>query len=153
MTRFYVPSECAFGTSLRVDDMAVAPTLIRIDEDRNAVFEKTLVSTDYELLPRNALRGPEVQPYRIINLLSTGTYTDWAAPNALVEVTAVWGWPAVPEAIVQALCQIVGILRLDSPRATMQLSQGFDTAIGASSEAQDIVEQLQRVYGRSWVYV
>lgn len=151
LTRLYVPGEVAYGAVLQVNDMAAAPTLIRIDADRSGTYETTLAATDYELLPRNALRGPEVQPYRQIRLLSGGAYTAWNL-DGLVEVTAVWGWPAVPEAIIQGLCQVVAILRLESPRATMQLSQGFDSAIGASREAQDIVEQLQRVYGRAWVY-
>jgi hypothetical protein len=156
VTRTYDPRDVSLGsdygiTRLRTDDMAAAPTLIRIDATRDGVFETTLISTDYELLPRNAIRGPEPKPYREIRLLSTGSYTGWIF-DSLVEVTAVWGWPSVPEAIVQATCQLVAILRLESPRATSQMNQGFDAIIGTSREAQDIVEQLQRAYGRAWVY-
>jgi hypothetical protein len=69
-----------------------------------------------------------------------------------VQVTARFGWPAVPQAIVQATCQLVGILRLESPRATSQISEGLDSVLGASFEAQKIVENLQRVYARRWVF-
>lgn len=159
LTRVYSPREVGVGhrdrpyllTGLRVDDMAVAPTLIRVDEGRDGTYEKTLASTDYEITPRNATRGPEPRPYTTIELLWSGAYTAWV-PESIVEVTAVWGWPAVPEAIVQGLCQIVGILRLESPRATNTISQGFDSVIGASREAQTIVDRLVGVYGHRTVY-
>lgn len=158
-TRVYVPRECGVGdrdrpyllTGLRVDDMSAAPTLIRVDEGRDGTYEKTLVSTDYELLPRNAARGPEANPYTGIQLLWSGSYSAWV-PDSIVEVTAAWGWPAIPAAIIEGLCQIVGILRLESPRATNQISEGFDALIGASREAQTIVDRLVNVYGIRKVY-
>lgn len=159
LTRLYIPREVGLGererpqvlTGLRIDDMAAAPTLIRIDEGRDGTFEKTLAATDYEIRPRNATRGPEPKPYTTIELLWSGAYTAWV-PDSVVEVTAVWGWPAVPEAIAQGVCQIVGILRLESARATNMISQGFDSFIGASPAAQTIVDRLINVYGHRTVY-
>lgn len=136
-----------------VDDMAAAPTAVVVDADDDGVFETALLSADYELLPLNALRGPEPEPYRQIRLRrGTGaTYSSWGE-HWRVRVTAVWGWPAVPEAISQATCQLVAILRLESPRATTQMSAGFDTVLGTSRQGQDIIEKLQAVYAKRWVF-
>lgn len=137
----------------RALDMSAAPTLVRVDEDRDGTYETTLTTADYELLPRNALRGPEVLPYRSLRLLSSGSYTGWL-PGSLVEITVRAGWPAVPEAIAQLTCQLVGIWRLDTPRATNQISQGFDAVIGTSTFAQEILQKVRRSYasGRNRVY-
>lgn len=129
------------------DPMAAAPTLIRIDSTRDAVYETTLLTTDYELFPRNAARGPEPKPYYEIRLMRTGLYTGWIY-DSLVEVTAIWGWPAVPAAIVEATCQLVALWRIETPRATSQMNAGFDAILGTSKAAQDIVERVIGSYSR-----
>jgi len=168
VTRLYYPSGYYSGNpeaenpwlgarasrDLVVDDVATTTgLLIRIDEDQDGLFtdETDLAVTDYELHPLNAGKGPEPQPWTMIRLTRWGTRSAW--PNGCqVQVTAKFGWPAVPQAIAEATCQLTAILRLESPRATSQMSAGFDTILGASQEAQDIVEKLQKVYAKRWVF-
>lgn len=139
---------------LEVDDISTTTgLLIKIDTNRDGLFtdETALASTDYELLPLNADKGPEPKPWNVIHLPVWSTKIGWM-PGAPVQVTARFGWPAVPEAIVQATCQLTAILRLESPRATSQISAGLDTVLGASRQAQDIVNELSRVYARPRVF-
>jgi hypothetical protein len=139
---------------LDVDDISTSTGLvIKIDTDRDGDFsdETALLVTDYELHPLNADKGPEPKPWNQIHLPAWSTRQGWPTGSP-IQVTARFGWPAVPQAIVQATCQLVAILRIEGPRATSQISAGFDTVLGASSEAQDIVKQLQAVYDRRLVF-
>lgn len=135
---------------LTVDDISTTTGLVvKIDESRDGSFvgDTALATTDYELRPMNADKGPEPKPWNIIALPAWSTKIAWAA-GCPVQVTARFGWPTVPEAIAQSACQLVGIYRLDSPRATSQINAGFDAVLGTSRQAQDIVERLMAVYAR-----
>lgn len=137
---------------LAVEDIATTTGLIvKIDDNRDGTAETTLtLTTDYEVHPLNAATGPEPSPYTQLYIPPRSARYSWIE---LIEVTAVHGWPAVPEAIAQAACQLVGILRLDSPRATNRISEGMDAVIGTSREARDIVDRLMEAYAKpAWVY-
>lgn len=129
---------------LHIDDLSAAPASIKLDEDQDGAFEVTLATTDYELLPRNAPLGSEARPYTAIELTPWGTRWSWL-PGVRVQVTGRWGWPAVPPAIQRATIQITAILRLESPRATRQVTALGDT-IATSTAANEIVQELVRHY-------
>lgn len=130
-----------------VDDLAAAPTTLVVDEDGDGEVSDDAawtISTDYVLLPTNADKGSEPRPWTTIAVptwSSKGGF--WA--GARVDVTAVWGWPAVPAAVSRAVCQLTGILRLESPRATSRVSELGDV-ISTSTEARTIVDRLARQY-------
>lgn len=137
-----------YSRTLSVDDLAAAPTSVKIDQNGDGLFtdETALAATDYELWPLNAALGPEPSPYTAVVIPVWSTVGGFPA-GARVQVTAQWGWPAVPEAIMRATCQITGILRLESPRATQRVSE-LGEVIGTSRQAQEIVEKLACVYAR-----
>jgi hypothetical protein len=132
---------------LFVDDMAVAPTVIRLDVDRDGVFtdETNLVAADYRLQPLNAMLGPEPEPYTSIELTPWGAWGSWPR-GCMVEVTAQWGFPAVPSAIVSGTIELTRILRLESPRATQTVNMGLDQIEQTSREAREIVAGLVQHY-------
>lgn len=71
----------------------------------------------------------------------------------LAEVTAIFGWPAVPKGIERATIDLTAILRLESPRATSHITESIDTVVGTSFEAQKIVDELSRVYAKpAWIF-
>lgn len=96
--------------------------IVRTDDDDDGVFENTWAATDYQVEPLTPMDG---KPYnRIVALRARywpvpyweharyrAYYTD---PDALlsqrarVEVTATWGWAAIPSQVMQA-CQILAI--------------------------------------------
>lgn len=137
-----------FSRTLSVDDLSAAPTAIKIDQDDDGLFtdETALAATDYELWPLNAPLGPEPSPYTAIVIPQWSTVGGFPA-GARVQVTAQWGWPAVPQAVVQATIHLTGILRLESPRATQRVNE-MGEVLGTSRVAQDIVEKLARVYAK-----
>jgi hypothetical protein len=133
---------------LYVDDIATTAGLsILVDTLQVGSFAglTPLAATEYELRPRNAALGPDPWPYTEIALTSWGT-SAWSGP---VQITAVWGWPAVPEAIKQACIQLVGILLMKSPRATREVNLGLGTVLATSSAAQSIIGELMSVYSRN----
>jgi hypothetical protein len=141
-----------YSRTLNVEDIAsTAGLVVKVDDNRDGTAETTLtVVTDYELYPLNALTGPESRPYTQLVLPDRASRFYW--PN-LIEVTAIHGWPAVPEAIAQGVCQLVALLRLEGPRATSVISEDMSAVIGVAPKAQSIVDKLIDAYAKpAWVY-
>lgn len=139
---------------LEVDPIATTTGLvITVDTDRDGSFadETALAATDYELRPLNADKSPEPRPWLVVHLPTWSTLAGWY-PGSPVQVTAKFGWPAVPQAIVQLTAQLVAIWRLETPRATSQISAGFDTVIGTSGPAQSILKDVARSYKRTRLF-
>ena len=67
----------------------------------DGTFETTWSSTDYQLEPLNSLARDSKPAWR---LRAVGNYLFPVDANgrACVEVTAKWGWPAVPAPVTQA---------------------------------------------------
>jgi hypothetical protein len=102
--------------TILVDDISTTTGLIvKTDEDGDGTFENTWASTDYQLEPLNNLsRTPVLAAYR---LTAIGDYYFPVSQEALVQVTAKWGWPAVPTDIqTAALIQSIMLFKaLDAP--------------------------------------
>lgn len=136
---------------LEIDPM-VSATTIEVDESKTGSYDLTLAATDYELLPRNASKGPEAKPYRQIELTSWGDVVAWPA-GSNVRITGKFGWPAVPSAIVSATIELTAIFRMESGRATSRVNE-VGTVINTSAAGQSIVRELVRAYANpAAVYV
>lgn len=136
--RIYKPR---FPNILEVDDI-VTLTSIKVDAGRDGTYETTLTAAEYELTPRNAADGPEPSPYTAIERL-TGAW----ANTSRVEVTAVFGWPAVPAAIKSACIQITAMLRLETPRAQSQVTD-LGSIVSVNTTARNLIDNLILDYGR-----
>jgi hypothetical protein len=97
---------------LKIPDLVSVNTL-KTDADGDGVFENTWTAgVDYELLPANAALGLERKPYDEINAI--GSYLFPAAcygPGVRrhrVQIAGVWGWPAVPEPVIEAAKILAG---------------------------------------------
>jgi hypothetical protein len=83
-----------------IDDlMTTTDLVVKVDTDADGVYETTLtLDTDYELHPLNA--AADSRPWtRIVEALNASICL---TPRVPVEVTAEWGWTAVPTEVVQA---------------------------------------------------
>ena len=142
VARIYVPEDS--GPTLWVDDLSAAPTSIRVDSESDGQYATTLTTADYELLPLNANKGSEPRPYTRIRVTPWGDYSEFVE-GVRVEVTARYGWPAVPDAIHRATIHMTAILRLETPRATRRIAELGDI-MEASPDAMSIVRQLTDQY-------
>lgn len=98
--RTYYPVD---GCLVRVDDISTSSGLIvKTDEDDDGTYETTWTSTDYQLEPLNGiedgLEGFPTSRIRAVGTLGFPTVND----RPSVQVTAVWGWSAVPAAVKRA---------------------------------------------------
>ncbi len=92
-----------------IDDlMTVTSLVVKADLDSDGVFEETI--TDYVKMPLNAAASS--RPWTDLELRASSSLTEGS-----LEITAVWGWTAVPSTIHQAtLLQASRIAkRRDSP--------------------------------------
>lgn len=91
---------------LIVDDISTTSSLVvALDSTGNGSYTDTLtLNTDYILDPVNALS--KGRPYTMITLVGGTLGTKlWPFPTNFrpgVQVTARWGWPAIPDDIVEA---------------------------------------------------
>lgn len=133
------------GATLETDPI-VSVTSIKVDADRDGSFADSTAwaTTDYELLPRNAALGPEVKPYDRIFIPAWSTQPLFT-PGTRVQVEAVFGWAAVPEAIKRATIHLTAFLRLETPAAARSV---IDTGelIEASPHMRSIITNLMREY-------
>lgn len=75
--------------------------VVKVDEDDDGVFETTLASTAYQLEPLDGVvNGREGWPFWKVRLVDGTTYP--CNRRASVQVTAQWGWTAVPDAATEA---------------------------------------------------
>lgn len=99
VTRTYAASD---RRRLAVDDISTTDGLVVvIDDDDDGTYETTLTeTTDFILGPLNALLEVPARPYEEIMLVDNYQWPTYLRPG--VQVTAKFGWPAVPEDVVTA---------------------------------------------------
>ena len=83
------------------DDISTLTGLVvKTDTNGDGTFDQTWASTDYQVEPLNNLvKGRSVNNIRAVGDYLFPVYGDGLAS---VEVTAKWGWPAVPDPIEQS---------------------------------------------------
>jgi hypothetical protein len=83
----------------------VSVSALATDTAGDGTFETTWAASDYQLLPYNVTAGPETKPYDEIRAVGTQVFplqTIQRAREDRIQVTGVYGWPAVPQSIKQA---------------------------------------------------
>jgi hypothetical protein len=103
------------GGLLLVDDISATTDLVVKVGTAGSSTYTTLASTEYEAWPDNAIaRDQPIQGFRRVG----GT---WGGPMARAQITARWGWPAVPDVVVEAtLLQAIRLWsRKDSPQGVL----------------------------------
>jgi len=127
--------------NVSTQDMANTTIIVKTDDDGNGTFETTWTQgTDYQLEPLNAsLNG---KPYNRIVAIGGKTFSIQNNPDTpLVQVTAYWGWDAVPHDIRQAalLLSIRGFARYNAALGVV----GFaDMAIQVRAVDPDVRDLL-----------
>lgn len=109
--------------------------IVKTDINDDGLFSQTLtINTNFIVKPTNALLSYPVQPYTEIHLIDyTGSYFPrWWSGRPGVQVTAKYGWPAVPDDVFKAcLIQSVQLFKAsDAVFGAIQLGDGFATRVG-----------------------
>ncbi len=96
--RYYTPhySDAYLMTICEVDDFqSVTSLVVKSDFDGDQTYESTIASTGYRKRPYNAAANG--RPWTLLEFSDSVSTT-----HGSLEVTALWGWTAVPDNIVQA---------------------------------------------------
>lgn len=101
--RIYYPEHCGL---VLVDDIHTTTDLvIKTDAGGDGTYETTVSSSNYELAPLNGIvDGESGWPYWKVRAVNTTFPT--GTGRASVQVTAQWGWNAVPAGVKEA-CLII----------------------------------------------
>lgn len=107
--RIFRASDCSV---CHTDDISTTTGLVvETDTTGSGTFDVTWASTDYQLEPLNGRRSGQAWPYHTLRAVASREwplYGSLSRHEALVRVTATWGWAAVPEPVAQA-CLIQAI--------------------------------------------
>lgn len=97
--------------------------VIKVDTDGDGSFadETAWAASDYELLPRQAALGPIAKPYDRIATRPGGAQS--FRVGQLVQVTAKFGWPAVPVIAKEIVIEWLAVWRGESIRTTARVSE------------------------------
>lgn len=144
------------------DDIATLTGLVvKVDLDADYDFgeadETLTVNEHFWIDSQRAAFGSEPMPWGRLQLVPTnGRLNVWPDQRNAVEVTAVFGWPAVPAAIKEATIALTRQLR-DIQQSGMTLTlENIDAQVRVSPQASRIVDDLLRAYkrrNRSGVFV
>lgn len=126
-----------------IDDLAGTAITLQTDSQATGNFDITWSPSDYQLEPLNGKSAGQTWAYTRIRAV-----LDYLFPVenqlALVKVTGVWGWPAIPQAIEYATIMQSQRLfkRLDSP--TGILGFGDMGAVRVTRQLDpDVAEMVQ----------
>jgi hypothetical protein len=139
-TRTYVARDPYY---CEIDDLQSITTL-KTDPEGDGTYSITWAVGDYQLEPLNGFVSGIVSPYTAIRARDTYLFPQ-EEDEALVEVTGVWGWAAVPTAIKQATVIMASRIykRNDSPLGVA----GFgDIGVVRVSRLDPDVEALIHAY-------
>lgn len=102
VTRTFAPTDTY--TLLFDDPISTTDGLvIALDTSDSGTYGTTLSTTDYVLSPTNAAVMVPAQPYTSLRMTgATYRFMRSCYGRDLVQITAKWGWPAVPDEIQKA---------------------------------------------------
>jgi hypothetical protein len=82
---------------------------IKTDEGDDGTYETTWSSSDYQLEPLNGVvDGEQGWPYSTIRAVGSRLFPHYTGRRPPIQVTAQWGWNAVPAGVKQA-CLIMAL--------------------------------------------
>lgn len=159
-TRLYDGSGQAY---LRLEDDIASLTglVVKADLDGDYDFDEAdetlALNTHYWIDSQRATFGSEAMPWGRLQLIpSSGRLNVWPDQRNAVQVTAIFGWPAVPAAIKEATVALTRQLR-DLQHSGMTLTlENLDAQVRVSPQASRLVDDLVRAYrrrNRSGVFV
>jgi hypothetical protein len=93
---------------IEVDDFwTTSGLIVRTDEDNDGTFETTWAATDYELAPANGMvSGLTGFPYWRVRAVDSKRFPAALKRTQVAQVTAQWGWNAVPSAVYQSCLEL-----------------------------------------------
>lgn len=102
---------------VQTDDISTTTGLIvATDPGGTGLFDQTWTTSDYQLEPLNGLVNGAYRPYTTIRAIRS-LYFPREYGQAMVQITARWGWATIPDAVKQAaIIQTIHVFKsVDAP--------------------------------------
>lgn len=127
--------------NLPTQDIANTTVTLKVSTSGNGVYDQTWTQgTDYQLEPLNASLNSK--PYRRIVCIGGKTFPIQTTPNiAYIQLTASWGWDAVPIDVTQA-CVLLSIRQFARLNAALGIVGFNDMAIQVKAVDPDVRDLL-----------
>lgn len=116
--------------------------IVKLDDDGDGTFETTLtLNTDYIVEPTDYI--VQQRPIRTLTMVGGYTYPMFYIPSEPgVQVTAHWGWNAVPDDVREA-CVLLSIRQFARYNAALGVLAFADMAITVRAVDPDVRDLLQ----------
>jgi hypothetical protein len=127
---------------LQVSDIASTTSLVvKLDNDGDGTFEQTLtLGTDYIVEPTDYI--VQQRPIRTLTMIGGYTFPIYYLPSEPgVQVTALWGWDAVPDDVREA-CVLLSIRQFARYNAALGVMAFADMAITVRAVDPDVRDLL-----------
>ena len=124
--------------------------IVKVDLDADFAYEQTLtLGTHFWLGPANADQGPEAWPWEFLDIVPTNTViSSWPDQVRAVEITALFGWPAVPALLTDLTISIARQFSdVQESGPTLEL-QEIDREVRLDDKLNRLLRQAERVYAR-----
>lgn len=148
--RYYDGNGCS---EIYTDDIAtVTGLVVKVDLGGDYAFtggnETLAINTDFWVTPFNAGTGAEPRPWNGIRLNPTSAKTTvFPLQHRAVEVTAKFGWPAVPGMVKEAVIYITRVWRdIQESGATFTI-QNIDAGIPFTTDSWRQLAEVVNAYG------
>ncbi len=143
--RYYTPGDDILAQGLLdIDDLVTMTSLLTSDD--GTTFANTwTANTDYVLEPLNA--ASDVWPYTHIRALPQGSFRFNTIYPRSVKLTGMFGWPAVPDAVVNAttlLANRILTISRSAPLGIMPFEGGAIRIARADSQVMMLVGPYMR---------
>jgi Phage gp6-like head-tail connector protein len=146
--RVYYPDSL---TTVVVDDFSTtAGLIVALDYSNAGTYSTTITSTNYQLEPLNGVvDGTPGWPYYKIRAIQTWYplwYTSIGDPRTSIQITAQWGWAAVPDPVMQA-CLVLAeeIFKLkDAPYGIAGFSNYGAVRVRANPKVYELLQRFIR---------
>jgi len=101
--RVFVPSSwCVLHLPPPSRISTTASLVVKSDASGDGTFETTWAATDYQLEPTAEYVSGTQRPWRTVRAVGSYGFPVLPGGEATVQITALWGWAAVPAAVKQA---------------------------------------------------
>ncbi len=150
---FYKTSSTALGVfafdayNVPIRDIANTSVTVKTDDDGDGTYETTWTqNTDYQLYPLVATLNS--QPYNRIVAVGAKSYPIFLSPSKpLIEVTAEFGWNAVPDDIREAtiLLAMRGFARLNAALGVVGFADMAIQVRAVDPDVRDLLNPFRKI--------
>jgi hypothetical protein len=142
-TMLWLPADIATVTDL------VVKVDLNEDYDFGEANETLTINTHFWVGPQDAEKGPEPRPFDCLEVVpNNGVFDAWPEQVRAIQVTAKFGWPAVPNAIKEVTISVTRQLRDILESGVTLTMQNIDAGVQSSPSTMALILDIERMYSR-----